>query len=193
MKGRFIVLEGPDGSGTTLHSRLLAEYLRSKGEEVVLTAEPTDGSIGRLIREILHGKEAIPSAALQLLFTADRAWHVEQVIAPALQAGKTVISDRYSMSTVAYGTALGLSKEWMEELNGRFIEPDVQILTLPSLEVCLERLGRRSESDILERREIQEKIHKEYRLLAQEDSSIRIVNTDGDKETVAAQVRAALA
>jgi dTMP kinase len=185
MHGRFIVIEGPDASGTTLHSRLLAERLAKEGVPVLLTAEPTDGPIGRYIRTILAGSERIPSSALQLLFTADRAWHLHSVVLPALKEGKTVISDRYALSTIAYGIALGLGEEWLKSMNKDFILPDVQILALPPIEVCRERLARREKRDILEQEDLQEKIHGAYRSLAKKDPSILMLDTSGEKETVA--------
>ena len=192
MKGRFIVLEGPDGSGTTLHSRLLAERLQKEGVPVLVTAEPTDGPIGRFIRMLLKGEERVPSSALQLLFTADRAWHVENVIRPALAEGKTVISDRYAPSTIAYGMALGLDQDWLKNLNKEFIQPDREIFALPPLAVCLERLGRREERDILEQENLQEKIHAAYAALAKEDRSIAVIDTSGAKEDVAEQILSAV-
>ncbi len=118
----LIILEGPDGSGTTTHSALLAETLRKEGRDVLLTCEPTDGPIGRFIRGELSKEKIDSPAALQLLFTADRAWHVDTVIRPALEAGKTVITDRFSLSTIVYGEALGIDKEWLESMNKKITD-----------------------------------------------------------------------
>ncbi len=93
----FIVLEGPDGGGTTTHSARLAQHLRAAGTDVLLTAEPSDGSIGTHISSILDEHRPMPADALQLLFCADRAQHLAQVIEPALREGKTVICDRYAL------------------------------------------------------------------------------------------------
>jgi len=190
--GTFIVIDGPDAAGTTLHSRLLAERLGKEGKDVLLTTEPTDGPVGRWIRALLKEK-TVSSSTLQLLFTADRAWHVEQVILPALQAGKTVVSDRYTFSTVAYGMALGLDGPWLEDVNRNFPKPDTVIFTLPPLAVCLERLGRREQHDFLESRELQEHIHAAYRKLAESDPSIDVVNTESSKEEASEAVWKALA
>lgn len=185
MKGKLIVLEGPDGAGTTLHAKLLAERLEKEGRQVFLTTEPTDGPVGSWIRKILRGHEPLPADALQLLFCADRAWHIDQVILPALQEGKIVISDRYALSTIAYGAVQGLDRRWLREINEAFPKPDCTILTLPPLNVALERLGRRPAHDIFEQKDVQEKLHDVYRELAAEDPSIFVIDTSGPKQGAA--------
>jgi dTMP kinase len=187
MQGIFIVIEGPDGAGTTLHTRLLAERLTAAGRSVLLTAEPTSGPVGTLIRSVLKGNERLPSSALQILFTADRAWHVEHVITPALLEGKIVISDRYAASTIAYGTALGLSEDWLKSMNNIFVQPTIQLFTLPPLQTCLERLAKRPERDILEERGLQERIHEAYHRLATL-GNIAVVDTSGDKQQTAQNI-----
>lgn len=187
----FIVFEGPDGAGTTLHSRLLAEKLISEGHRVILTAEPTDGPIGTWIRTNLRTESAhspLSPQALQLLFCADRAEHIEKVIKPALAEGKIAISDRYTLSTIAYGGTFGVDREWLKKINEGFLKPDVTILALPSIAVCMERLGRREVRDMFEKEELQEKIHAAYRALAQEHASIAVVDTSGEKATAAEHI-----
>jgi dTMP kinase len=176
----FIVLEGPDGAGTTLHSKLLAEKLIAEGHQVVLTAEPTDGSIGSWIRKELD-RGALPASALQLLFCADRAEHVEKVIKPALAEGKFVVSDRYTLSTIAYGETFGVDRNWLKTINDAFPKPDVTILALPPISVCIERLNRRETRDMFEKEELQEKIHGAYKKLASELPEIHVVDTSGEK------------
>jgi dTMP kinase len=104
MRGLFVTLEGPEGSGKSTQARLLAEYLKSCGEDVLLTREPGGTVIGDQIREILHSlaNTAMAPAAELLLYSAARAQIVAEVIRPALEADKIVLSDRYSDSTVAY-------------------------------------------------------------------------------------------
>lgn len=183
----FIVLEGPDGAGTTLHSKLLAEKFTAEGRDVVLTAEPTDGSIGSWIRQELS-KGSLPASALQLLFCADRAEHIEKVIKPALESGKVVISDRYTLSTIAYGETFGVDREWLKSVNKAFIKPDVTILALPPISVCIERLNRREARDMFESEDLQQKIHSAYKTLASEDPSIKIVDTSGEKSAGAGMI-----
>jgi dTMP kinase len=102
--GYFITLEGPDGSGKTTQARLLTEWLREQGYDVVLTREPGGTDIGDQIRAVLHDPHntAMDARAEILLYSASRAQHVAQLIRPALAAGKIVISDRYAASTLAY-------------------------------------------------------------------------------------------
>lgn len=184
MPGRFIVLEGPDGSGTTLHSHLLANRLREAGFDVLETAEPSLGPIGQQIRGILKGHEKIADDALQLLFCADRAQHLADIIEPALREGKTVICDRYALSTIVYGAASGLDRQWLKQVNAAFREPDITILTLPPIEVCMERLHRRSELDALEASELfQRRVYEEY--ATTRDPNIVLVDTSGNARHVA--------
>ncbi len=100
----FVTLEGPEGSGKSTQARLLAEYLKSCGEDVLLTREPGGTAIGDQIRKILHSLDntALTTAGELLLYNAARAQIVAEVIRPALEAGKIVLSDRYADSTIAY-------------------------------------------------------------------------------------------
>lgn len=184
MAGSLIVLDGPDGSGTTLHSRLLADRLRAQGKDVLHTAEPSDGEIGTFIRKALATMRLSP-AGLQLLFCADRADHLARVVEPAMKNGSTVITDRYFHSTLAYGSALGLDDSWLLTLNDHFIRPSLTLFLLPPLAVALDRLRTRTTRDQLEDEDLQQKVHKAYRALADTDPSIVVIDTSGDKETVA--------
>jgi len=110
----FITFEGPDGSGKTTQIRLLAEWLREQGHEVVLTREPGGTEIGDQIRTVLHDpyNTAMDARTEILLYSASRAQHVAQLIRPSLAAGKIIISDRYADSTLAYqGYGRGLDLE----------------------------------------------------------------------------------
>src|SRR3989338_936072 len=185
----LIVLEGPDGAGTTKHSALLAERLRAQGRDVVLTAEPTDGPIGESIRSILKSTVGVPipsPAALQLLFCADRADHVARVIQPALTAGKTVITDRYVLSTIVYGAAQGLDPEWLRAINSAFPKPDVTFLLLPPYEVCAERVSRRATKDQFEVDAFQRKVYAEYEQARTPE--VIVIDTSGGVEEVATQI-----
>jgi len=121
--GRLIVIEGLDGAGTTTQARRLVEHLNAKGTRAHLTREPSDGPVGRLIREMLVGSHAIPGATISqgtfgLLFAADRLDHMQREVEPALAAGKLVVSDRWYHSSLAYqGT--GADRDWIATLNAR--------------------------------------------------------------------------
>lgn len=100
----FITLEGPDGSGKSTQARLLCEYLKGRGEDVVLTREPGGTKIGEQIREIIHSHRNTEMSATTecLLYNAARAQIVAEIIRPALADDKIVIADRYADSTLAY-------------------------------------------------------------------------------------------
>jgi len=183
MAGSFIVFEGPDGGGTTRQSQMLADRLRAEGHDVLLTSEPTDGLIGREIRALLRSEAMPPADAMQLLFTADRAQHVRDVIEPALREGKIVISDRYALSTFIYGKALGLDEAWLRDLNRTFPTPDFTIITLPPLAVCLDRIGKRESTDQYENALFQKHIYEGYRTV--EEPTTIFIDTSADKDAVA--------
>ena len=183
----FLVLDGPDASGTTTHCKLLAERLRSEGHDVVLTSEPTDGPTGKEIRDYLKTGNVDPME-LQMLFTKDREWHVENVITPALAAGKTVISDRYWFSTIIYAEAQGLDSTKLKFLNMKFPEPDGVIFTLPPVELSLSRIKKRAAKDFFEREEFQRKIHEGYARMAEGSPLIHVIDTSGEKSEVAEKI-----
>nr|MDO8079877.1 dTMP kinase [Candidatus Freyarchaeota archaeon] len=137
-KGNFIVLEGIDFSGKTTHSNKLVNWIKSKNYRVVATEEPTEGSIGKIIRNYLHFGGGSP-AVHSLLFAADRVEHIEKVIKPLINEGVIVISDRYVESSIAYQAAEGLEVEWIETINRFAIEPDLTILLDIDPEVALAR------------------------------------------------------
>ncbi len=181
MSAFFIVLDGPDGSGTTTQSELLATKLRADGLDVVVTAEPTNGEIGKGIRHWLK-TGSLPADALQLVFTADRADHVSKVIQPALKAGKVVICDRYIPSTLVYGAIQGVPMSWLQAANAQFPTPDILFLALPPLEVCMKRLQKREQKDFFETEGIQARLHDVYRTYATTKPDAIVIDTSGEKE-----------
>jgi dTMP kinase len=193
MSCRYIVLEGPDGSGTTTHAALLAQRLTLAGRTVVSVAEPTGSGIGQMIRQLLREKTIPSAAAMQLLYCADRALHMEKVVRPALERGDTVLSDRSLLSTLAYGQAFGLDVSWLRQVNAPFVEADVTILLLPPLDLCLERLASQGKADAFEKREVQARVHAAYRDIAREDPRVHIVDSSASKVETAAQIDALIA
>jgi len=119
MTALFITFEGIDGVGKSTQANLLQAYLEQLGHSVVRTLEPGGTELGQEIRQLLlHRKGEVAPRAEALLFSADRAHHVETKIRPALAAGKVVISDRYFDSSVAYqGAGRALSMEEVREVN----------------------------------------------------------------------------
>ncbi|WP_314685759.1 dTMP kinase [uncultured Bifidobacterium sp.] len=105
MTGLFLSFEGVDGSGKTTQVALLSDYLRDRGHKVVVTREPGGTALGTGLRGMLlqgAGDAPIQTRAEALLFAADRAQHVGEVIAPALERGDVVVCDRYIDSSLAY-------------------------------------------------------------------------------------------
>ncbi len=183
----FIVLDGPDGSGTSTHAELLAARLKEAGHDVFLTAEPTEGPMGRYIRDLLKKGDVDPME-LQKMFCMDREWHMKEEIEPALKEGKIVICDRYSPSTIIYAEAQGLDSKGLKLLNDKFRKPDCMIFTIPPLEVSLSRIARRPEKEFFEKEELQKKIHEGYVSMAKNDPAIHVVDTSGSKETAAGKI-----
>jgi dTMP kinase len=184
----FIVLDGPDATGTSTHARLLAEKLTSDGWNVLVTAEPTDGPVGKRIREILNGKEKVSAEQLQEYFTDDRIWHVQHVIQPALELRQLVICDRYWHSTIAYAAAQGLPTEQLFARNFALPQPDLVLFTLPPVATALQRLEKRSTKDLFERESFQRAVHEQYHALAKTYPNIIVVDTSGDKESIAQEI-----
>lgn len=115
----FITLEGPEGSGKTSQLPLLADFLRSQGYDVLTTREPGGTAIGDQVRNILFdlGNKGMDPRTEILLFQASRAQHVEEVIKPALAAGRLVLCDRYADSTLAYqGYGHGIDLRILREI-----------------------------------------------------------------------------
>ncbi|HDM89085.1 MAG TPA: dTMP kinase [Candidatus Bathyarchaeota archaeon] len=160
-RGIFICIEGLDKCGKTTHSTLLVESLRKGGYDAVYTSEPSNGEIGRFIREyVLNRKRRIYAAVEALLFAADRAEHTETFIKPNLERGRIVVSDRYVFSSLAYQGAAGMDLDWIREINRASIDPDLAIYIDVPIDVIMRRFrGRRS---VMERREIQEKVRRIY-------------------------------
>jgi len=152
-RGRFVVVEGLDGAGTTTQAERLAGALRERrGVAVELTKEPTNGPIGAVLRQAIEGRLTLDPAALALAFAADRADHlfnpVNGVVA-ALEAGRWVISDRYVLSSLAYNRGGTTTREWLAELNRHAIAPDLTVFVDVDPEICVRRIGARSSADEL--------------------------------------------
>ena len=184
-RGVFLVVEGIDGSGKSDQARFLADWLEERGLEAVRTREPTDGSWGRRFRSWASGgSEATPEEVLEF-FLEDRAEHVEQVIRPALEAGKVVVCDRYTPSTLAYQAAHGVDRGTLAaRIRERaFPEPDLVIWLRVPVAAALARKGEQA-TERYEKRRFLERADAEYARL-----ELREVCGTGKREEVAVRIR----
>ncbi len=157
MRGLFVVLEGPEGAGKSTLARALSALLAAEAGEdrVVLTREPGGTPTSDAVRDVLLDTRFDMAPLTEfLLYSASRAQHVEQVIRPALDAGKAVICDRFSGSSVAYqGAGRGVDAAFVRELNARVSQgciPDLTILVDIDPELGLQRIASRGRPDRLE-------------------------------------------
>ncbi|MCP4039554.1 MAG: dTMP kinase [bacterium] len=128
-RGLLIVFEGLDGCGKSTQLDLLSSRLRRATVDVVRTREPTDGPVGRRIREMARSGERVPPEQELDWFMEDRREHVREVIEPGLAAGAVVLCDRYWLSTVAYQGARGLDSDAiMRASEAEFPDPDLALL-----------------------------------------------------------------
>lgn len=207
MQGRFIVLEGVDGAGTTTQASMLAEALRAKSFPVLLTCEPSSGPVGALLRQALSGRlvsmgfggsRALHWQTMALLFAADRVDHLENQIVPNLRDGITVVCDRYDYSSVAYQSLTsGLGDEvvpWIREVNRHALRPDLTIVLNTSFEVAQARRDIRGNIEIFDEDDLQKHLGEFYAGLERHFPQDRIVhiNADGDANEVASAVFSAV-
>lgn len=161
--GLFIVVEGIDTSGITTHSKFLVSRLKEMGFKALYTKEPTEGPIGKIIREFLRSKHPDPRL-LALLFAADRIWHCFKDptlpgggILGALRKNYIVVSDRYLYSSLAYqGKDVGM--DWVMNINKWALVPDVVIYLKIDVKTALRRLKEREIKDFYEAKSELEKI-----------------------------------
>ncbi len=202
-KGKFIVIEGLDGSGKTTQTKILAAKLRDKGISVITHAEPTGGEYGKKCREILSGAKKCTKSELALLFTADRIDHnVNDVdgINMHIEKGETVLCDRYYYSTLAYqGVDVGM--EWLKTLNlgcEDIRKPDLCIFLDLTPEKSMERIYANRSADQIEIYETQDyltSIRKRfYNCLdsLKDSENIVVINADGTIEEVAEKIELAV-
>ncbi|NLW98213.1 MAG: dTMP kinase [Actinomycetales bacterium] len=192
-RGVFIAFEGGDGAGKSTQVRLLAERLRARGHTLVLTRQPGGTALGQALRGlVLHGEPMTPRAEA-LLFAADKAQHVEELIRPALGDGKVVITDRYTDSSVAYqGAGRDLGADEVHSLQmwavGGLV-PDLTVI----VDITAEE-GRRRRGEVHDRLESEEdSFHEAVRehfhaLAAAAPDRYLVVDGSADPERLADEV-----
>jgi len=192
-RGRFITLEGIEGSGKTTQAAILADALRSRGNQVLVTREPGGTHAGEFIRAIFLDRSiALGETAELLLVLADRAQHVREKLRPSLETGQIVISDRYSDSTIAYqGYGRGLDLKLVRGLNriaSDSVTPDLTIVLDCSPEIGLARTKARAKSTArirdrfeAEQLEFHRRVRDGFRVIAR-DEPARVVLLDSSRE-----------
>ena len=184
-RGKFIVFEGLDGSGQSTQADLLLRYLKKRGRKVFSTAEPTQHLIGGLIKSQLAGEWKSSAQCLQLLFVADRAYHLEKEIIPLLKKGITVICTRYILSTLAYGAIDIKDTEWLISINKKFILPDKTFLLKVTPKTCIQRISKeRFHKELFEKEDKLKKVYQNYLKLKKRFKNIYIINGENAIEKV---------
>jgi dTMP kinase len=180
--GKFIVIEGLDGSGKTVQIDLLVDYLKQKGKKVFLTKAPAVNlKTGKKIKQALTKEISINPLELQELFAENRKEHLEIEIIPALKQGNIVVSHRYAISGIAYGTSVGLNIDLLLGMNDNFILPDLTLIIDVPAQVCLKRIEERGEpKDFFEELEKLKKVREAYKKIPDMFENVMVV--DGDKK-----------
>jgi dTMP kinase len=196
--GKFIALEGVDGSGLTTQVDLLKRDLDKQGWMSYLTKEPTDGPAGAIIRLVLRHRllaaknrmtssrsrsdsdgqqlEGLNPATVALLFAADRMDHLTGDIIPMLEKGVTVVSDRYWLSSFAYQTASNLELNWIREINSKAIRPDLTLFFDVPVEIARKRIdANRWHAELYETLEKMEEVRANYL------ACIKVLQAEGHK------------
>ena len=189
MSGQFFALEGIDGSGKTTQLKLLAQRLEAAGVPCLTTCEPTGRPIGKLLRQVLTGQVECDSRAAAPLFTADRLDHLlnkEEGLCQAVEAGLTVLSDRYYFSSYAY-QSVDLPLEWVIEANrpcANLLRPTATLFIDVSPELALERIARnRASAELFETKDRLTRTRaQDFKAFALERDRERVVIIPGDRD-----------
>ncbi len=196
MKGRFITLEGPEGSGKSTQGRLLARYLKSRGYKAIFLREPGGTKLSEKIRRVLLDKSSpkICPMSEMLLYMAARAQLMQEVIRPALRKGNLVVCDRFLDSTIVYqGYGLGVDLSLIEYL-GDFLTSDVKpdltifldVAVKKGLSVCGKKLDRIEQRPLTYHR----RVRRGYlELAARHPERFVIIKPDKDKRITQTKIR----
>ena len=202
MKGTFITFEGCEGAGKSTQIRLLSQYLAERGKECVVTREPGGSAISEAIRTvILDGNNtAMTDECEALLYAAARAQHLSDTVLPALEAGKTVLCDRYIFSSFAYqGYGRGLDMDFLRAVNSFALQghmPDITLFLDIPPRSAFERKHGADQNDRIEQagEAFHARVYQGYLRLAEEyPGQIVRVDCSGTKFETNEKIRALLA
>jgi dTMP kinase len=191
----FFVFDGVDGSGKTTQLNQLADWLREQGHDVIVCKDPGTTELGEKLRSILLSKSEVPihMRSEMMMFTTARTQLVEQIIRPALAEGKTVVLDRYVLSTVVYqGHAGNLDADAIRMVNDFATDglwPDQTfILDLPA-ETAMQRLG--DDLDRMESRGLAyfEKVRSGFLAEAEKQTDVSVIDATQEIDTIAGSIR----
>jgi dTMP kinase len=180
---RFYALEGIDGAGTTTQARMLEARFGAEGIDSFVTAEPTQGAIGKLIRRVLSGDIGLTARTVAALFVADRTEHLEAPvdgILARLDAGAVVVTDRYLFSSLAY-QSVECGFDFVRDLNSRFPLPEAVFSLEVSTETAMKRSETRPLREIYEHRSFQDRVVDRYRAAYAwaEEAGVAVYRFDG--------------
>lgn len=190
----FIVLEGLDGAGTTTQLHNMADVLNNSGKTVYKTFEPTDQSIGRLIRSVLQHKISIEPKSTSKLFVADRYEHIygKNGIISHLNNGEYVICDRYLFSSLAYQSP-ECGFDFVYNINKDYPLPEYLFFISTPVDICQERINKRGdEKELFDAKEYQCLVDKNYRLALSKYKNtkmkIHIIDGTGTPENITNEI-----
>jgi dTMP kinase len=197
--GRFITLEGIEGSGKSTQVTLLRDRLQAAGHRVVTTREPGGTPIGEKLREIvLHSSAPVAPLSELLVMFAARANHLAEVIRPALARGEWVVCDRFTDATFAYqGAGRGVDAQWIKALQALVhgdLQPDITLLLDVAVDVGLRRASARlgaAPPDRFEREKVDffERVRGEFLAIAgREPRRVRVIDAGRPVEAVAQDI-----
>lgn len=203
-KGKYIAIEGIDGSGKTTQVEKIAEYFKAEGKTVIQAREPRKtGVIGEIIQKVLNGKLKMSPLALQYLFATDRVLSQEEVIIPALKKGEIVVSDRCFWSAVVYGILDRTRGKYAYQeadfmlivysilsMYHRFIVPDYTFYLKISLDTALSRIRKKDDvKEIYEDKEKLRKVINGYNWLSEKFAKeVIVINGEGKVEEVTRRI-----
>ena len=181
----LVAIEGIDGAGTTTLSRNLGVSMKKLDISFTKGCEPTDGPVGKVIRNALSGRKPVLPKTLALLFSADRREHLynSEGIRKVLDSGRIYVTDRYFFSSLAY-QSLDAEWEWVDHLNGEYPLPGHLIYLGLPVDDALKRISSRGSREIFEKADLQLKVSESYMksIDAYRDSGMKILELDSRRK-----------